>query len=377
MIPNLTMAIISLTPNYFRNLQTDEIKFHTHLNFIVGSNASGKTSLLEAIYYLSTGKSFRSRRIRNIVNRDINAKEFILFGRLTNSTDSAIKTHPFTTETVGIRKTILSKTDIKLNGTLINSASTLAAISPVVIIDPNSFELLSGSPKIRRKFLDWGVFHVEHNFSKCSNEYNNCLKQRNTLLRTAKIDTLQLNIWDQKLSALATEIDSSRKSYTELLSVNFKTIIKSFKIGNDINIQYVKGWDKNQSMKEALAKYYNKDLESKFTQVGPHRADLKVTIKGRLVEDVLSRGQQKLLVLALYLAQIQTLVECVNKRTVVLIDDISAELDHENLQLIFDRLVALKTQVICTALDKTIVQKALPNDEIYKMFHVEHGKILA
>ena len=377
MIPNLTMAIISLTPNYFRNLQTDEIKFHTHLNFIVGSNASGKTSLLEAIYYLSTGKSFRSRRIRNIVNRDINAKEFILFGRLTNSTDSAIETHPLTTETVGIRKTILSKTDIKLNGTLINSASTLAAISPVVIIDPNSFELLSGSPKIRRKFLDWGVFHVEHNFSKCSNEYNNCLKQRNTLLRTAKIDTLQLNIWDQKLSALATEIDSSRKSYTELLSVNFKTIIKSFKIGNDINIQYVKGWDKNQSMKEALAKYYNKDLESKFTQVGPHRADLKVTIKGRLVEDVLSRGQQKLLVLALYIAQIQTLVECVNKRTVVLIDDISAELDHENLQLIFDRLVALKTQVICTALDKTIVQKALPNDEIYKMFHVEHGKILA
>jgi DNA replication and repair protein RecF len=373
------MAIVTLTPHAFRNIRADEIIFHSHLNFIIGSNASGKTSLLEAIYYLSTGKSFRSRRIRNIVNRDDNAKEFILFGRLTRSDDpnQADDTKLISTETVGIRKTVLSKTDIKVNGELIRSASKLAVISPVVIIDPSSFELLTGPPKIRRKFLDWGVFHVEHKFSSISNEYNICLKQRNTLLRTAKIDRLQLKIWDRKLSSLAEDIDNCRRTYTKTLRSNFKKIITNFKIGNDLDVQYIRGWDKALSMQDVLEKNYNKDLDGKFTQFGPHRADLKVTINGRLVEDVLSRGQQKLLVLALYLAQIQCLVDSVNKRTVVLIDDISAELDYQNLQLIFDRLAALKTQVICTALDISVVQKALPNNEIYKMFHVEHGKILA
>lgn len=357
----------------------DEIAFHPHLNFIIGENASGKTSLLEAIYYLSTGKSFRSRRIKNIVNRDLNAKEFILFGRLSRSDRKLNNTieaaASSSVETVGIRKTVLSKTDIKLNGELVRSASKLAEISPVVIIDPTSFELLTGAPKIRRKFLDWGVFHVEHKFSRLSNEYNICLKQRNTLLRTAKIDTLQLSIWDRKLVSLAEEIDDFRKIYMETLRRNFKKIITEFNIGEGLNIQYVRGWDKNVSIHDVLQKNYNKDRDGKFTQFGPHRADLKVTINGRLVEDVLSRGQQKLLVLALYLAQIQCLVELVHKRTVVLIDDISAELDYKNLQLIFDKLTVLKTQVICTALDQSIVQKALPNKEIYKMFHVEHGKI--
>ena len=372
------MAILTLTPNSFRNLHADEIIFHSHLNFIIGSNASGKTSLLEAVYYLSTGKSFRSRRIRNIVNRDVSAKEFILFGRLSGNHDRIqfADTTPLSMHAVGIRKTVLSNTDIKLNGELIRSASKLAVISPVVIIDPNSFELLTGPPKIRRKFLDWGVFHVEHKFSSLSNEYNNCLKQRNTLLRTAKIDTLQLKVWDRKLSSLAEDIDMCRKTYTTKLRSNFKKIISYFKIGNELDIQYIRGWDKGLAMQDALEKNHNKDIDSKFTQFGPHRADLKVTIKGRLVEDVLSRGQQKLLVLALYLAQIQSLVDKVNKRTVVLIDDISAELDYQNLQLIFDRLAVLETQVICTALDNTIVQKALPDNKIYKMFHVEHGKIL-
>ena len=372
------MAIITLSPSLFRNLQTTEVTFHNHLNFITGANASGKTSLLEAIYFLSTGKSFRSRRIKNIVNRNSSSNEFILFGHLSDSCSSNDSTDKESKEfhTVGIRKSILSTTDLKLNGDLIRSASQLALISPVIVIDPSSFELLIGTPKIRRKFLDWGVFHVEHAFSKVSNEYNNCLKQRNTLLRTASIDALQLNIWDRKLASLGEEIHSHRSAYTESVLPILKNIASSFMVGNDLEIRYIRGWDKEISLQAALAKYQSKDIEKKFTQVGAHRADLRITIKGRSVEDILSRGQQKLLVIALYLAQIQCLVDKVNKRTVVLIDDISAELDSQNLQRIFDRLVKLKTQVICTALDISIIKKALPDDEAYKMFHVEHGKIL-
>jgi len=371
------MAIITLSPNLFRNLQTTEVIFHNHLNFITGANASGKTSLLEAIYFLSTGKSFRSRRIKNIVNRNSSSNEFILFGHLSDSCSSNDSTDKESKEfhTVGIRKSILSITDLKLDGELIRSASQLALISPVIVIDPSSFELLVGPSKERRKFLDWGVFHVEHAFSKVSNEYNNCLKQRNTLLRTANIDVLQLNIWDRKLASLGEAIHSHRSAYTKTLLPIFKKIASSFMVSDDLKIRYICGWDKESSLQAVLARYQSKDIEKKFTQVGAHRADLRITIKGRSVEEFLSRGQQKLLVIALYLAQIQCLVDKVNKRTVVLIDDISAELDFQNLQRIFDRLVKLKTQVICTALDISIVKKALPDGEVYKMFHVEHGKI--
>jgi len=362
------MAIINLIPTNFRNLQTTEIKFHEHLNFISGLNASGKTSLLEAIYFLSTGKSFRSRKIRNIVNRNTDAKNFILFGSLSDELESQHQ--------VGIRKSITSNTDLKLNGELIRSASKLAFISPVVVIDPSSFELLIGSAKIRRRFLDWGVFHVEHGFSKVSNEYNICLKQRNTLLRTVSIDTLQLNIWDRKLAGLGEMIDEFRSTYSKAVLPILKTIASSFMIEDGLEIRYQRGWDKELTMREVLAKHQRKDIEKKFTQFGAHRADLRLTIRGRSVEDILSRGQQKLLIIALYLAQIQCLADKVNKRTVVLIDDISAELDSQNLQLIFDKLSKLKTQVICTALDSGSVHKALPDHETYKMFHVEHGNIL-
>lgn len=362
------MAIINLTPTNFRNLQASEIIFHDHLNFISGVNASGKTSLLESIYFLSTGKSFRSRKIRNIINRNTEAKDFILFGRLSDELGNHHE--------VGIRKSITSNTDLKLNGEPIRSASKLASISPIVVIDPSSFELLIGSPKIRRRFLDWGVFHVEHGFSKVSNDYNICLKQRNTLLRTVNIDILQLNIWDRKLASLGETIDSYRSTYSRALLPILKTLAASFMIADGLEIRYQRGWDKELTMQDALVKYQLKDIEKKFTQFGAHRADLRLTIKGRSVEDILSRGQQKLLVIALYLAQIQCLTDKVNKRTVVLIDDISAELDSQNLQRIFEKLSKLKTQVICTALDRNSVHKALPDYETYKMFHVEHGNIL-
>src|SRR5690606_38059785 len=139
-------------------------------------------------------------------------------------------------------------------------------------------------------------------------------------------------------------------------------------------IQFSKGWDKSRTLAVALSDSREKDLERKFTQSGPHRADIKVSLYGQPAKENLSRGQQKLLIIALYLAQMQTLYELNQKATVVLIDDVTAELDQDNLISVFKKIMSLETQVIVTMLTKSVLSHIDTSPENYKMFHVEHGR---
>lgn len=364
------MPIAKLTLTNFRNLYNTSISLHPRLNIIYGMNASGKTSLLEAFYFASTGRSFRSRKIVNIVRRDDSLSEFILYCVLTDSNQNIISQ-------VGIRKSTILPTEIRLNREPIKSASRLAKLSPIILIDPHSFELLIGPPAQRRQFMDWGVFHVEHSFSEYWNNYINCLKQRNSLLRNAKIDPILLNIWDSKLAEFGELIHVSRQAYFEKLKNRLKVYLTYFSLSDEIKISYVKGWDKSKSFKKALDDNKHKDSERKFTQFGPHRADIKLTINGQPAHECLSRGQQKLLIFALYLAQMETLNEEFNKTTVVQIDDVAAELDKKNLKLVFDKLLQLDAQVIVTILNVDLLEQMKEKNTEFKMFHVEHGNIKA
>jgi DNA replication and repair protein RecF len=365
------MSIEKLSLTNFRNITDVNITLHPKLNVIYGSNASGKTSLLESCYFISTGRSFRSRRIENIIKRDSISTEFILFGNLKDSSSG------HNIFNVGIKKSTVLPTQIRLNKESIRSASQLAKLSPTILIDPISFELLNGSPTQRRQFLDWGVFHVEPTFGLNWNNYINCLKQRNSLLRNAKIDQILLKIWDNKLSELGELIHNERNSYFDKFQQRLVQYLNYFSINEKIKVSYYKGWDKTKNFSDALVQSRDRDLERKFTQVGPHRADIKVSIYGQAVCETLSRGQQKLFIFAMYLAQMQTLFDIYNKNTVVLIDDVTAELDDSNLQLVFKKLSALDAQVIVTALNDSFLDKIRRDNTAYKMFHVEHGKITA
>ena len=360
------MSIERLSYTQFRNLANAQIAFHPKLNFFFGMNGSGKTSLLEAIYFIATGRSFRSRSIDTIINRNAYSTEFILFGQLSDHQ----RQHQ-----IGIRKSTLQASQIRINRESIRSASQLAKLSPTILIDPLSFELLNGAPSQRRQFLDWGVFHVEHLFSLHWNNYINCLKQRNSLLRNAKIDPISLAIWDAKLAELGEVVHLERMAYFEKFQIQLSLFLKYFKLDENIKVSYFKGWDKSKTLTEAIAYFRDKDLERKFTQAGPHRADIKVTLFGQAARENLSRGQQKLFIIGMYLAQIQTLFDIHQKKTVVLIDDVSAELDSENLQRVFRKLLALEAQVIVTILNESVLSKLNQDQSLYKMFHVEHGKV--
>ena len=365
------MAIDKLSLTNFRNISDVNITLHPKLNFIYGLNASGKTSILESLYFISTGRSFKSRRIENIICRESQLTEFILFGKLGNSLSET------DIYQVGIKKSTILPTQIKINKELIKSASKLAKLSPIILIDPLSFELLNGAPTQRRQFLDWGVFHVEHLFSSDMNSYLNCLKQRNSLLRNGKIDDILLNVWDKKLSELGEHVHTRRQAYFEKFQQRLDLFLRYFSLNENIKVSYYKGWDKNKKLAESLEQFQERDIERKFTQVGPHRADIKVSIFGQPASENLSRGQQKLFIFAMYLAQMQTLYEEYKKHTVVLIDDVAAELDDDNLNLVFKKLIELDSQIIVTVLNTDILGRLEENKTDYQMFHVEHGKITA
>ncbi len=358
------MPIKIISFSHFRNLSNDKLSLHPKLNFIVGMNGSGKTSLLEAIYYLSTGRSFRSRIIENIIKRHSDISEFILFGQLTNKQQ---------VYSVGIKKSTTQNTQIKINKESIKSASPLAKLSPTILIDPLSFELLNGAPTQRRQFLDWGVFHVEHSFSSNWNNYINCLKQRNSLLRNAKIDELSLKIWEDKLIELGELVHQQRASYFDSFNQNLIPYLDEFALDNNIRIQYYRGWDKAKNLSDVMYESRAKDIDRKYTQSGPHRADIKVNLFGQAAKETMSRGQQKLLITALYLAQIQTLLKVQEKHTVVLIDDIAAELDERNVARIYTSLQKLDSQIIATTLSESLIKTLSEIEKDYKMFHVEHG----
>ncbi|MFV1872442.1 MAG: DNA replication/repair protein RecF [Oleiphilus sp.] len=363
------MSIDKISLSNFRNIKNVSFSLHDKLNFISGANASGKTSLLESLYFISTGRSFRSRRIENIIKRDEKITEFILFALIREST------HHSELHKVGIKKSTVLPTQIKINQETVKTASTLAKLSPIILIEPLSFELINGAPKQRRQFLDWGVFHVEQKFSYDWNNYLNCLKQRNSLLRNAKIDDVLLNVWDKKIAEFGEIVHQQRIAYFESFAAHLKEYLSFFSINDNIKVSYYKGWEKNKNLFDVLKITQKKDIERKFTQAGPHRADIKVSVFSQSASENLSRGQQKLLVVSMYLAQIQTLYKEFGKQAVVLIDDIAAELDDKNLNLVFTKLRVLNSQIIVTVLNEGIIERISSEFNDYKMFHVEHGLV--
>lgn len=371
------MPIESITTLNFRNLSQQGLHFDHAVNVIYGPNGAGKTSLLEAIYSLTTGRSFRTQKLESIISHnggEFALDAFVLHGSLIDETG--------TSSTVGLKKSKTDKTKIKVNGEFLTSSAQLACICPTLVIEPESFNLLSGASQRRRRFIDWGVFHVEHGFVSAWRQYSLCLKQRNALLRQLRENggtyiKEQVNVWDQKLSEYASIIDDNRRNYFEKLREKFAEKLDRFDLIDEerLRISYRRGWDKTLSLAEALAKNLDKDTEKAYTSVGPHRMDVRITNGSTSATETLSRGQQKLVVLVLYLAQVACLSNQTGRATLLLLDDLEAELDENNSNIIFSELRSLGSQIICTSLHEHALSKQLNTIDNYKVFHVEHGHV--
>lgn len=352
------MAIQKLEIKNLRNLLDIQIQPRSGLNFIFGPNGSGKTSLLEAIHCLGRGKSFRTHKTNHLINEDSSA--FTVVGHIHQQGRSSV---------IGMQRTT-GNSLLRLNGQSVNRASELTDILPIAVLDPGLHRLVEEGPDQRRRFLDWGVFHVEHAFNGIWNNYRRCLSQRNAALRSGWTQKA-ISHWDQELAQFATQLDQARRQYLESLSVFVQEFLIEFPALAQVKITYQQGWREGSDYLSYLTAQYESDKDRGFTQFGPHRADLRIRIDGTDARDYLSHGQQKVLVAVLMLAQCRQITSQ-DISAVVLVDDLPAELDVATRQKLLKLLESTEAQIFLTATDTALFSF---KPETHGVFHVEHGQI--
>lgn len=352
------MYLTQLDVHQVRNLHEVRIKPSKRCNYIFGANASGKTSVLEAIYLLSIARSFRTTHIKHVISHN---KQFLrVFARIENTNHESTP--------IGLERSA-KKTRIRINESDVKQVSELSSLLPVQIINPDVHKLLEQGPKYRRQFIDWGVFHVEHGFLQAWQQYYRVLKQRNAALRR-KQDKKAITLWDNQLIQHAKTITLSRENYLSGFLPIFNRYVQKL-MGLEVNIVYQRGWNTEFSFTETLEKSFDKDSFKGFTSFGPHRADLEISHKNILVQNSFSRGQQKLLVCAMRLAQISHLKLETDQESILLVDDLAAELDIEHRQNLIELLIDTQAQLFVTATEQNSF--TLPPEIESKVFHVEHG----
>jgi DNA replication and repair protein RecF len=320
----------------FRCLQSAELDLDPHFTLISGANASGKTSVLEAIYVLGRGRSFRTRRLEHLIRHG--AGQFVVFGEV----DTINRRVPMGVQ--GSRAGIRAQID----GDKPSSLAELALQLPVQIIDPEVHHLIEEGPSRRRRFLDWGVFHVEQSFVGHWQRYQQVLKQRNAALKAHQPRAI-VSVWDSDLVRSGELLTAARARYVAALSAPAELIGRNL-LGMELSLGYRSGWSKDQTMAEALQLSWNHDQQAAATQVGPHRAELVIRLDGTAVKDRISRGQQKLLAAALLIAQIKLFPEGSPVQPSLLLDDPAAELDDERLAGLIGEVSSQSVQLIVTTL---------------------------
>lgn len=334
-----------------------------HLNLFYGVNGSGKTSVLEAIFLLTRGKSFRTNNIQRLIAND--SESCVV---------SAICDNPRVR--IGTLRHKNGSKQLKLADQQIQNISEVTELLPLLVLHSESFDLFNAGPSYRRKVLDWGVFHVEQKFLAAWKAYNRCLKQRNSLLKGARIDDHQLLMWSQQLVDLALVIDGYRKQYFESLVEEFK-VLAEYETDFQADLSYYPGWNQKLTLAEALEANLEKDKERGFTHAGPHRCDLRLKVNGAPAHEYLSRGQLKRFLIFIMTAQIALLKQVTNKRTAFLLDDLPAELDGTSGALVKSLLLKYQCQLFITGIEKQRLAEGwdLDPEKEMKVFHVEHGKI--
>ncbi|NKF51862.1 DNA replication/repair protein RecF [Shewanella sp. WXL01] len=356
------MSLTRLNINSFRNILSAQMQLADGLNLIYGENGSGKTSVLEAIFFLGMGRSFRSHLSQRVINNEQdNLTLFAMLERGTRQTK------------LGLRRSRSGDIDVKINGENIKRLSTLAEALPIQVITPESFSLLFEGPKSRRQFIDWGAFHCDPNFHLAWANTRRILKQRNQLLKS-ETPYANIQFWDTELVRYAEVVTEIRNRYVDSLNALLKGIIEEFLPQVDLKVSFTRGWDSKTEYLQHLENQYPRDLASGFTGSGPHKADLRLRVGSLPAQDALSRGQLKLLVCALRIAQGKLLKQQLNKNSIYLVDDLPSELDAKHRQLLLKQLTETGAQIFVTAIDPAAIVDSLssPPD---RMFHVEHGKI--
>ncbi len=356
------MPLETLKISRFRNIEAAELNFSPRLNVISGANAAGKTSLLEAIYFLGRARSFRTSHLDRLVQSG--AAGFELFGRVTREGRSSLP--------VGMARQGRSLR-IRMGGEDVRRLSQLAGRFPFQVVAGDLHKLLEEGPRHRRRFMDWGLFHVEPGYAEQWRRYQRALKQRNAALRSRR-PLAQIQAWDPELVEAGEQLDQLRRDYLQGLQAHLARELATLLPEHAAaRLVYRPGLPAGRDLASCLHELAGRDLETGFTRHGPHRGDFQLRSGDADLLPQLSRGQQKLAVVALRLAQAALGAELRGYRSLFLVDDLGAELDAENQHKVLDRLAASGAQVFLTLIDPSAL--ADRSDTERCMFHVEHGEV--
>lgn len=349
------MSLAELRIENLRCVESAALEFSDDLNLIAGPNGAGKTSILEAIFLLGRGRSFRTRSSEKLIRHGQAA--LTVFGR----------GHGVAPHTAGVEVS-REGTRARIDGRDAESLLALSSVLPVQSIDPEIHKLIDQGPERRRRWLDWLVFHVEPSFGSHWARYQRALKQRNAALKSARADAA---VWDGALAEHGEAMTNARKAALERLRPYLDALFARFS-GLDVSVAFQPGWLQEHALIEALSAGFDRDRERGTTTSGAHRADVVLRLKGRSARETLSRGQQKLTAVAMIVAQLKLLRAELGMAATLLLDDPAAELDAKNLALLFDELASLNCQMIATSLNPETTLFQAPKT----MFHVEQGRVI-
>ena len=347
-----------VTINNLRSLEKLCIQPKPGINIIVGANGSGKTSLLEALYIITHGRSFRYRETAPLIREG--AAEYIIVAHFSSNHQ--------TEHTIGIQR---SKTEIKvrLDRKPLARRSEIINLLPVLCIDSEVQLLITGRPELRRNFLDTGMFHMEPQYLVYYQQYHRALEQRNAALKNKQPI---LSGWEEVMQKVAHKLDTLRENYIEQLTHLVQNYMHQWQMDIALDISYQRGWYKDISLIKALHKAYETDIKMKYTSVGPHRADIIIRNQETKSAKRLSRGQLKMVACALYFAQAQLFREQQKKNIVLLFDDLSAELDNKNKSYLLKNISVLFPQTFITALNE---QDITDITNAQGVFHMEQHEV--
>jgi DNA replication and repair protein RecF len=337
-----------------RCVEREELELHPGQNLIWGDNGSGKTSILEAIYLLGRGRSFRTRNTERVIRHG--TERLVVFGR-TEKPEG----------TIGLQAERGNPTVGKVGGTTVSSLAELSPVLPVQVIDPSVHRLVEESAPRRRRWMDWAVFHVEHGFVESWTRYQRALQQRNAALKRTPD---QADVWDPELIRVGEALAESRRRSLERLLPYWEETVQAL-VGRAVTLTYSQGWARERPLTDALHDSWARDLARGVTHLGPHRADVHLRINGAPAREVASRGQQKMIAVSMILAQLRMLREEFATRPTLLLDDPAAELDATHLSVFIDHVRRLNCQLVLTSLGPDPGVFAAPE----RRFHVEQGRV--
>lgn len=355
------MRLDSLEVRNLRILTELECTPGARLNVFVGANGSGKTSILEAVHVLGSGRSFRTHRLGELIQRG--AAWLRVRGELVGDDGAR---HP-----VGVEKGA-EGLRIRVGGEAVRSASILARQLPLIVVTPESQRLLTDGAELRRQLVDWALFHVEPGYLAVLQRYRRALRQRNAALRDGA-DEEALGVWSRGLAEAGEALHGQRARFVEEILPLYAETLKEL-LPMPVDIEYRAGWDSAVALAEAVQAGVPTDRLRGFTGVGPHRADLRFRVGGAPAHQVLSRGEGKLFVVGLVLAQGRFLRDGAGRRALVLVDDLASELDADSRGRFFTQLEALGAQCFVTTVSRDLVRGA--DSEGLRVFHVERAKPL-